>query len=56
VGPIKQQPNLEINLDGFRKFKIYRKPQDDKVRSAIEEAVKRLIEQGKPLVEATDDK
>jgi hypothetical protein len=56
VGPIKQQPKLEINMDGLRKFKNYRNPEDDKVRSALEEAVKRLIEEGKPLVDATDDK
>jgi len=51
VDPIKQQPKLEIDMHGLRKpFKNYRNPEDDKVRSALEEAVRRLQAQGKPLV------
>jgi hypothetical protein len=38
----KQRPKLEINTDGLKPFVNYRNPQDDKIASAIQEAVKRL--------------
>jgi hypothetical protein len=43
-------------MDDLRPFVNYRNPQDDKIRLALEEAVRRLRAQGKPLVKATDDK
>jgi len=38
----EQQRDLKIDTDDLHPFVNYRNPQDDKVRSAIEEAVKRL--------------
>jgi hypothetical protein len=51
----EQRPKLEINTDGLNPFINYRNPKDDKIGSAIQEAAKRLTEQGKPLVHPKKD-
>jgi hypothetical protein len=48
--PSEPWPSLPIRIDVKPTFVNYRNPQDDKIGLAIEEAVKRLLAKGKPLM------
>ena len=46
----EQRPNLKIKTDDLHPYIVYRNPEEDPIRCALEEAVRRLTAEGKPLV------